>query len=679
MSIPTDISNEMLYFLMLRGNCRDINYVRAALNRDKKIALTPLCTVVYANMIREVEILLNNGHDVDDQLENGRTPLFIAAEHGYTSMAALLIHKGANVNRKDDKGLTPLHLACFFRYLDIVKLLLSKNADVHADGLMGTPILSVTIWDRPPRARLNDKNLLDLLSVLIKYGANVNDKVGELSPLHFAVKENNVKVLDLLITNKVDVNASIYGIPLLTVAVEKESIDIIQAILKVDNLDLNLRDESMYTPLHRACRMGNLKIVKLLVDRGFDVNAQTENQFTPLLEAIESRQYEVIEYLLQHEKINVNMTIQHDMPYEVLPLHLALYIFDYENDNQLVVRQRIVKSIIDKTDNLNAIGNLGTPMIYAALCKNIEIVDYLIKKGASVNTIFQVGTTNQMTALDVACDYRNNIKMVQLLLSHAAKINNPANVLTYQPLAIAIKRGNFQTAKELLEHGAQIDKEYVAQSTSHIKTCLNQMEMTERQKIDNLLKLNLEFLKNVRSNKYDEVKKNLAEGACVNVSSAKCGSALIYASWKQYEEIVDLLLDNGADVNFKSATGYTSLHMACRFHTDDVIARKLLRHGAFYNLGDEKKNKTPRKHAQEGQNDKLDKLLRLVDIIFQSVLKKKREIISKVVDIKNNDIDLFEVLKHVKNCEGEDLISLVRAGKDNCNINRKLISVLTAD
>ncbi|KAL1458263.1 hypothetical protein WDU94_008425 [Cyamophila willieti] len=248
----------------------------------------------------------------------------------------------------------------------------------------------------------------------------------------------------------------------------------------------------------------------------------------------------------------------------------------------------------------------------------------------------------------------------------------------HQPLGHGIKNGTFQIVKELQNYGAQIDQEYVSQNMSEMKMCFTQMEIIERKKINDLLKLNLEFLKNVRSNKYDEVKKNLAEGACVNVSSAKCGSALIYASWKQYEEIVDLLLDNGADVNFKSATGYTSLHMACRFHTDDVIARKLLRHGAFYNLRDDKKNKTPRKHAREGGRNNLDTQLQLTDMVFRDVLLKDPEIISNLNYLKTNYRNLFGLLKFVKNCKGDSLISLASGGKDG-KFREELTKVLTED
>jgi len=60
------------------------------------------------------------------------TPLHIAGQLGYTTVAKLLLEAGANVDAKDPDNWTPLHLAALSGRIDIVKLLLEAGASVYA-------------------------------------------------------------------------------------------------------------------------------------------------------------------------------------------------------------------------------------------------------------------------------------------------------------------------------------------------------------------------------------------------------------------------------------------------------------------------------------------------------------------------------------------------------------------
>ena len=52
--------------------------------------------------------------------------------------------------------------------------------------------------------------------------------------------------------------------------------------------------------LHEAAAIGNLSVVKLLVEKGAYVNAKTDLGTTPLERAIQSGKKEVADYLRQH-------------------------------------------------------------------------------------------------------------------------------------------------------------------------------------------------------------------------------------------------------------------------------------------------------------------------------------------------------------------------------------------
>ncbi|XP_026686526.1 uncharacterized protein LOC113471511 [Diaphorina citri] len=136
-------------------------------------------------------------------------------------------------------------------------------------------------------------------------------------------------------------------------------------------------------------------------------------------------------------------------------------------------------------------------------------------------------------------------------------------------------------------------------------------------------------------------------------------------------EIVDLLLDNGADVNFKSATGFTALHMACRFHDDDSIVRKLLRHGAYYNVVDGKTGKTPLLHAGKGAREVNTVLLYFINEIFKLMANNDTTILDRLDEMKSlilegtkefgpGDYNNFSLLKVAKNDAGETILDIAK-------------------
>ena len=91
-------------------------------------------------------------------------------------------------------------------------------------------------------------------------------------PLVEAVANNDLKAVRALIAQGADANVkSNVGIPVLFVAVRRESAPIVEALLK-RGADPNVRDvDTDFTPLLEA--IGRLDIVKLLLAAGADVNA----------------------------------------------------------------------------------------------------------------------------------------------------------------------------------------------------------------------------------------------------------------------------------------------------------------------------------------------------------------------------------------------------------------------
>ena len=179
---------------------------------------------------KAVELVLNDGLDINTPALCNRTPLLWASLSSSGEFIETLIDLGANVNaqRTDDKdtpltlssywnnfmavfllldhgadadivtvdGYTPLHLAVMNGGQNLVKLFLEKNALVNTQNTDGDSPLHTAVT----------KGCFDTTKLLIKKGTNVNlqDKEGK-TPLFLAVANKHEQLIKLLIENKADV------------------------------------------------------------------------------------------------------------------------------------------------------------------------------------------------------------------------------------------------------------------------------------------------------------------------------------------------------------------------------------------------------------------------------------------------------------------------------------------
>jgi ankyrin repeat protein len=86
--------------------------------------LTYACLIGKTFMVKEA---INNGSDVNETDDEGRTPLHAASKEGYLEIVEILLEQGADKTRLNKEGLLPIHLAAKNGHESIVALL--KGAD----------------------------------------------------------------------------------------------------------------------------------------------------------------------------------------------------------------------------------------------------------------------------------------------------------------------------------------------------------------------------------------------------------------------------------------------------------------------------------------------------------------------------------------------------------------------
>lgn len=122
----------------------------------------------------------------------------------------------------------------------------------------------------------------------------------------------------------------------------------------------------------------------------------------------------------------------------------------------------------------------------------------------------------------------------------------------------------------------------------------------------------------------------------LNESDHAGRTALHWASWKGYTEIVKLLINNPeTDINIKHIFGQTAFHFACQNGYNDIV--KLFINAPKFNSLNEKdiNKKTPLDYTLN--SDVVEELLKRPDIIIPNNFKSKSEYINKLIELFKMD------------------------------------------
>lgn len=187
-------------------------------------------------------------------------------------------------------------------------------------------------------------------------------------------------------------------------AVKGNDINLANQLIK-GGANVNGIDETGQSPLHHACYLGYVDIVKILINSGADVNKKVpERNLTPLYGATMNGDLDVVTLLVDNgAKIN----IKDDQG--TAPLMAACWIGSLE----------VVGYLITKGGRFNIKNDYGTNLLhYACQSDNFELVNFLIEKGCEVNNQAQNGATPLHMAVA-----RGELSIVELLINSGAKSN----------------------------------------------------------------------------------------------------------------------------------------------------------------------------------------------------------------------------------------------------------------
>ena len=503
---------------------------------------------------------------------------------------------------RDNVGHGSLRTACENGNINAVKLLQSLNY-IHAPDIL----------------RIACTKSLEMVELVIHDDdVNITDSEGN-SPLHIACEHNQVGVVDLLVTgyycdqlvrqcgyygvNELPLHLacaqSLDAVKLLAVdccylevvsqgltpfhvACKHNQLDIVQYLFKKLKGEVGcLVESTKLHPLQLACEMGNVEIVKCLIENGMNSSVKSSDGNAPLHMACSSGSFEVVQYLIDSGHDNLVRNLKQE-----LPLHVAC-----TKSLELVEITSHKCTIQDlEAKALNGV----TPLHMASACGFPEIVKYLIEiKKCSPLTVDSSGRN----ALAYACKFsgiQQNMckKSTPDVVRYLVKCGcSPTEKFwsscghSCSPIVRSIDLANYGLFKALVAGEAHINCQDEEGDTPLMLLCYKRGSKQ-------FVLESMRFLLSMTCNQQLRNKKGKTalHVACENSSAdiitlldpryANCvdgdGNTVLHiACKKQFGVVLEHLLRfKGADCNIKDKQGQAPLHLTVGRHLA-VLTKKL--------------------------------------------------------------------------------------------------------
>jgi ankyrin repeat protein len=470
---------------------------KADVNAQQADGATALQWAAYNNNLQLADALIKAGADPKIGNHDGATPLFLASINGSAPMIEKLLTGGASPNEQQPNSETPLMLASRNGNLEAIKVLLAHKADINAkEKLRGTTALMWAAEQSHPEA----------VKLLAASGADVKAQ----SDLDTRNSRLNLAPTVQARLNSAQgaggANAAGFGAAPPAAAGGRGRAGrgaaaaaggpaLNEETASADDF-ANFRraapkDGGGLTALVFAAREGCLECAQNLVTAGADVNEPTAYGWTPLLTATQNRHYKMAAWLLDH---GADPNKQNKGGWS--PLYLA-------------------------TDNRNI--ESGDYPVRKPDMDHLDFIKLLVGKGANVNIRVCGAQSTPTECKGDTTETRTNFTMQWLYEDGAT------------PFIRAAQSGDTELMRFLLSKGAD-PKIISAHGDTALSTAAGigwvegvTFEWSEKQNVE-------------------AVKMCLDSGIDVNHADVEGRTALHGAAHKGRTEVIQMLVDHGANL-----------------------------------------------------------------------------------------------------------------------------------
>jgi ankyrin repeat protein len=289
--------------------------------------------------------------------------------------------KDIDLNVRDESNNYLIQFIIIYNKIDLIDLFIEKKCKIDIIDNDGKTLLFYAI-------KFNYYKMIEKLINIHYIGVpliELKDK-SKNYPIHYAVFFNNIKIIELLVSKKININITdINGNTPLILSIKNKNKAIIKFLLDLPDINPNITNNQGHTALHIAANYEFETIVELILEnKEINPNIQDkDNNYTPLMSAIILNNFNLINLLLNHPKNN--LYIQDSLGNTSYHLSIIeknsddiIKLFDTKIDEvKPLFEQQNIKSDSYISDLLKGIYNLtniaGNTILHLLLSNNIQI------------------------------------------------------------------------------------------------------------------------------------------------------------------------------------------------------------------------------------------------------------------------------------------------------------------
>jgi ankyrin repeat protein len=429
---------------------------------------------------------------------------------------------------------------------------------------------------------------------------NPDDKNNFLTrSLFLTARFGDIQKIKLLLEKGADINATPYDSKTILHQAAKDNDASVVEFLLDCGIAVNSKDRFNRTPLYVAAAANEEKVVELLLKRGADVNIKTKHPFedkdSALSNAVEAENLEVISVLLKacsEEEIKsvifknstfpklerfesfLNIFLKRNLNFSPEEFNTLFHRinnhfdnYDEKGNQKLLLKQTTHFSLedIEKYKLLN----------YAVLFRDLNLVNFFIKKGADINAILG----RDLTPLNISVSSVReevDIEIIKVLLQNKASVNE-IDYFGCTPLMVLLLRNDCSPMRNdiFLEKAMKLLFQYNADPKSLSEEQTSTLHAATRL-------MNIKIIEALIEKGVDVNSKNKGGRTPLHYVF----SARRILNEKDIIPIINLLIKKGADVNSKDKKGQTPLHVALANNMGQNVIEALVEKGSDVNSKD---------------------------------------------------------------------------------------------
>ncbi|KAJ9255993.1 hypothetical protein DTO195F2_6041 [Paecilomyces variotii] len=485
-------------------------------------------------------------------------PLEVAARQGNVTLVNILLDRGAHIDAEDGGteddvcAYTALEIAAFWGHIAVVETLLDHGADVNAvRQTLGTPLQAALEGGHINVAELLLSRGAEIDKHWTTYGSclQICSERGDLETVRFLV-DHNANIED---TGGVNGNA-------LQVACDAGNIDIVQYLLD-KGANVKAPGKNVGNALQAASAEGHIDIVKLLLHHGMGFDDADKETETSLSLAAGNGHQHLVTFMLQQganvdgkSDFPTDDTLKESNPDDILssdkmsfisvPLHLAAFSG----------QESIVSILLENGANVYLKGQLRT-MECSSFCSRRSTPRSAVRRRDEFFAMRLYDfLEHPSTPLFAAC-YQGHVSIARRLFQHGpwGYIQDDFTFV----LKTSITRGTLEVTTMLVEEGIRAGFKPDHFDSAFTFACSQGYadfveHILKHFTVDNWPK---SLLLAVEKRRNSVIEILLQNGADVNVRDHEGNHILGVAVEKRIGSIVKILLQNGADVNIDGQRG----------------------------------------------------------------------------------------------------------------------------